>query len=99
MQKTIDTDPAMVEAIARGAAKATLYAQTNPDCARQIHWKNFPSTKPTGADEPRSPSGTWRCCRPARTMKSAQDMNGGKFIGAMTPPPSAACRTSCSRTA
>ncbi|MBP7566403.1 MAG: ABC transporter substrate-binding protein [Burkholderiaceae bacterium] len=86
MQKTIDADPAMVEAISRGAAKATLYAQTNPDCARQIHWKNFPSTKPTGADE--ATLVKWDLAllqTQLSTMASAHAMNGGKLIGAMDP--------------
>ena len=51
LQKTIDSDPAMVEAIARGAAKATIFAWTNPDCARRIHWSRYPNTKPSGVDE------------------------------------------------
>ena len=38
----------MVEAIVRGAAKATLFAMTNPEAVRQIQWKYFPDTKPTG---------------------------------------------------
>lgn len=86
MQKTIDADPAMVEAIARGAAKATLYAQTNPDCARQIHWKNYPSTKPTGADE--ATLAKWDLAllqTSLDSMKTAFEMNGGKHIGAMDP--------------
>lgn len=86
MQKTLDGNPAMVEAIARGAAKATLYAQTNPDCVRQIHWKNFPGTKPTGADE--STLAKWDLAllkTSLESMKSAQEMSGGKFIGAMDP--------------
>lgn len=86
MQKTIDTDPAMVEAIARGAAKATLYAQTNPDCTRQIHWKNFPSTKPTGADEATLVKWDLALLQTSLdSMTSAYDMNGGKLIGAMDP--------------
>ena len=51
MQTTIDKDPAMVIAIARGVAKATVFALANPDCARKLHWQHYPSTKPTGADE------------------------------------------------
>jgi NitT/TauT family transport system substrate-binding protein len=51
MQATIDKDPAMVIAMARGAAKATVFALANPDCARKLHWARYPSTKPTGADE------------------------------------------------
>lgn len=86
MQKTIDADPAMVEAISRGAAKATLYAQTNPECARQIHWKYFPSTKPTGADE--ATLAKWDLAllqTQLETMAAAQTMNGSKLIGAMSP--------------
>ena len=86
MQKTIDADPAMVEAIARGAAKATLFAQTNPDCARQIHWKNYPSTKPTGAEE--ATLAKWDMAllqTQLETMSGAGAMTDGKLIGAMSP--------------
>ena len=51
MQATIDKEPALVIAMARGAAKATVFALANPDCARKLHWARYPSTKPTGADE------------------------------------------------
>lgn len=51
MQSLLDKDPAMVTAIARGVAKATVYALANPDCARKLHWERYPSTKPSGADE------------------------------------------------
>lgn len=84
MQKTIDSDPAMVEAIVRGAAKATLYAQTNPECVRKLHWQNFPSTKPTGADEATLEKwDTALLAEQLRTMSDAYKMNGGKLIGAM----------------
>jgi NitT/TauT family transport system substrate-binding protein len=76
----------MVEAIARGAAKATLYAQTNPDCTRRIHWKNFPGTKPTGADE--NTLAKWDLAllkTSLDSMKSAQELSGGRLIGAMDP--------------
>ena len=86
LQKTIDSDPAMVEAIARGAAKATLYAQTHAECTRQIHWKHFPSSKPTGADE--ATLAKWDLALLQSSLQSIQaayDMSGGKFIGAMDP--------------
>jgi len=51
LQSTIDRDPKMIEAVVRGSAKASLFALTNPDCARQVQWKHYPSTKPTGAEE------------------------------------------------
>ncbi|MBN9412263.1 MAG: ABC transporter substrate-binding protein [Burkholderiales bacterium] len=86
LQKTIDADPAMVEAIARGAAKATLYAQTNPDCARRIHWKNYPSTKPTGADEATLVKWDNALLQASLdSIRAAYDMNGGKYLGAMDP--------------
>jgi NitT/TauT family transport system substrate-binding protein len=51
MQTTIDKDPDLVIGMARGAAKATVFALANPDCARKLHWARYPSTKPTGADD------------------------------------------------
>lgn len=86
LQKTIDADPAMVEAISRGAAKATLFVQTNPMCALKLHWKNYPSTKPTGADEATLVSWDMRLLdAQLQSMKGAFEMNGGKRIGAMDP--------------
>jgi len=86
MQKTIDANPAMVEAIARGVAKATLFAVTNPDCVRQIHWKNFPSTKPTGADEATLIKNDLALLNTQLdTMRAAYTLHGGKQIGAMSP--------------
>jgi NitT/TauT family transport system substrate-binding protein len=86
MQKTIDSDPAMVEAIARGAARATLFAQTNPECALKIHWKYFPGSKPTGADEATLAKWDLALLRTQLdTMAAAHTMNGGKLIGAMSP--------------
>jgi NitT/TauT family transport system substrate-binding protein len=51
LQSTIDKDLAMVEAIARGAIKATVFAMANPECVRRLQWATWPNTKPTGADE------------------------------------------------
>jgi NitT/TauT family transport system substrate-binding protein len=88
MQKTIDTDPAMVEAIARGAAKATLFAWTNPECTRRIHWKTFPTTKPSGADEATLAKWDLRLLdTQLETLRQAHQMHGGKLIGALTPAP------------
>jgi NitT/TauT family transport system substrate-binding protein len=84
MQKTIDSDPAMVEAISRGAAKATLYAMTNPDCTRRIHWKAFPSTRPTGAEEATLAAWDLKLLdTQLETMRQAHELHGGKAIGAM----------------
>lgn len=88
LQKTIDSDPAMVEAIARGAAKATLFAHTNPECVRKIHWKHFPSTKPTGSDEAKLAQWDVALLRSQLdTLKAAHEMNGGKLIGALQAAP------------
>jgi NitT/TauT family transport system substrate-binding protein len=86
MQATIDKDPAMVEAIARGAAKATLFAMTNPMCALRVHWKHFPSTKPTGADEATLVKWDLKLLETQlATMEAAHKLHGGKLIGAMDP--------------
>ncbi|NPC58553.1 ABC transporter substrate-binding protein [Caenimonas soli] len=51
LQKTIDRDPQMVQAIARGAVKASIFAMANPDCVRRLQWGRWPETKPRGAEE------------------------------------------------
>lgn len=85
-QKTIDADPAMVEAISRGSAMATLFAQTNPDCARRVQWKAFPSTKPTGADEATLVKWDMALLQAQlKSMREAHELHGGKLIGAMDP--------------
>jgi NitT/TauT family transport system substrate-binding protein len=85
LQKTIDADPAMVEAIARGAAKASVFVLANPDCARRLHWARFPNTKPGGADE--ATLVKWDLNnQKAQTdsMKDAFELNGGKLWGNAT---------------
>ena len=85
LQKTIDGDPTMVESIARGAAKASVFVFANPDCARKIHWARFPNTKPSGADEPTLIR--WDLNnQKAQTdsMKEAFELNGGKLWGNAT---------------
>src|SRR5215472_9735368 len=46
MQAIADKDPDMVVAIARGSAKAQLFAMTNPTCAVKLHWATH--AKPPG---------------------------------------------------
>lgn len=37
--------------LARGMAKAVIFAKTNPEAAVRIHWKVFPATKPRGVSD------------------------------------------------
>lgn len=86
LQKTIDSDPQMVIDIARGAAMASEFVFANPDCARQLHWKYWPTTKPTGADE--ATLVKWDMNNQQAqldSMKDATAMNGGKLWGRATP--------------
>jgi NitT/TauT family transport system substrate-binding protein len=86
MQATIDKDPAMVVAMARGAAKATVFALANPDCARKLHWARYPSTKPTGADE--ATLIKWDMNNQQAQLDSLADaykLNGGKLWGNVDP--------------
>ena len=48
MQGTADKNPDMIVAIARGSAKAELFAMTNPTCAVKLHWAHYPSDRPAG---------------------------------------------------
>ena len=86
MEQTVKSDPKLVLAIARGAAKATVFALANPDCARRVYWKNHPSNKPTGVDE--ATAIKWDSNRLASQMESLQaglDLNGGKLVGNVDP--------------
>ena len=76
----------MVIAIARGIAKATVYALANPDCARKLHWERYPSTKPTGADE--ATLIKWDLNAQQAQLDSLADgfkLGGGKLWGAADP--------------
>jgi NitT/TauT family transport system substrate-binding protein len=42
--------PALVK-LARGTAKATIFALENPEASVRIHWQRYPEQKPTGGDE------------------------------------------------
>jgi len=86
MQGTIDKDPALVIGIARGMAKATVFALANPDCARTMHWAHYPSTKPSGADE--ATLVKWDLNIQQAQLESMADafrLNGGKLWGNIDP--------------
>ena len=85
LQSTIERDPKMVEAVVRGAAKASVFARANPDCARQVQWKHYPSSKPTGADE--ATLTTWDLNylnASLAGMTPALELSGGKLFGKAT---------------
>lgn len=86
LQKTIDSDPTMVEAIARGAAKASVFVFANPDCQRRLHWARWPNTKPTGADE--ATLIRWDLNNlqgQLDSMRAAHALNGATLWGRATP--------------
>jgi NitT/TauT family transport system substrate-binding protein len=86
MQKTVQADPAMVEAIARGAAKAMEFVMASPDCQRRIHWAKWPTTRPTGADD--ATLARWdlnNLNAQLDSMRAAHALNGGKLWGRATP--------------
>jgi NitT/TauT family transport system substrate-binding protein len=86
LQKTIDADPQMVEAIVRGAAKAMVFALANPDCVRRVQWHFFPNTKPTGADEATLVKWDMNLLNTQLdTLRDAFQLNGGRYYGAVDP--------------
>jgi NitT/TauT family transport system substrate-binding protein len=86
LQSTIKKDPKMVEAIIRGAAKASLFAITNPDCVRKLQWARFPDTKPTGDTEAKLEyADLHRLNAQLLSLKEAYALGGGKLWGRVTP--------------
>jgi len=86
LQGTITRDPGMLEGVVRGAAKASLFASTNPDCARRVQWAAYPSTKPSGADEATLVKWDLHFLESSLTgMKLALDLSGGSEWGKTTP--------------
>lgn len=84
LQSTIAKDPAMVEAIVRGAAKASVFSVANPDCVRQLQWKHFPSSKPSGADQVTLVKRDLHYLNAQLdSMKKAMELGGGKLWGKM----------------
>ena len=86
LQKTIDRDPAMVEAIVRGATKATMFAFANPECVRKLQWSHFPDSKPSGnSDEATLIRWDLNNLGAQMTgMKQAFALSGGKLWGDYT---------------
>jgi NitT/TauT family transport system substrate-binding protein len=87
LQKTIDTDPDMVVGIVRGSAKATLFAMTNPECARKLHWARWPDTKASGSTDEATLI-KWdlhNLMAQEVSMKEAYEVSGGKLWGLYTP--------------
>jgi NitT/TauT family transport system substrate-binding protein len=86
MQKTADSDPDMVVGIARGIAKATVYALANPECAVKLHWQRYPETKPAGVDDAAALRRDINSINAQLTaLSDGFKLNGGKQWGAVDP--------------
>ncbi|MDJ0388766.1 ABC transporter substrate-binding protein [Roseomonas sp. E05] len=87
LQGTIDKDPTLVEKIARGAARATVFAMASPDCVRRIHWARWPETRASGApDEATAIAWDLNSLKAQlQSMRDAYASNGGKLWGYTTP--------------
>jgi len=82
LQSILDKDPNMAVALVRGAAKASLFSMTNPDCVRRLQWQKYPDTKPTGAAEDVLIKGDlYRLKGQQDGMQQALDIGGGKLWG------------------
>ncbi len=86
LKSTVDRDPKAIEAVVRGAAKGSLFALTNPDCARKVQWAYRPASKPSGADEATLIKNDVHYLDATLVaMKLALDLSGGKEWGKTTP--------------
>ncbi|MCG8273248.1 ABC transporter substrate-binding protein [Aquamicrobium sp. NLF2-7] len=86
-KSVVEKDPAMVEGIARGMAKAMVFAAANPDCARKLQWKHYPDTKPTGMDEDQAAANDLSLISVILSEQAAAaELNGnGQVAGASVP--------------
>ena len=86
LERTASTDSNMVVAIARGVAKATVYAIANPECAVRLQWKRYPDTKPKGVDEASAMRMDLNIIdAQLSTLADGFKLNGGKQWGAADP--------------
>jgi NitT/TauT family transport system substrate-binding protein len=85
LQSKIARDPDMLEGLVRGAAKASLFAATNPECVVQLQWANYPATKPAGVDDEIAAKWDRRTLDlTLATMKMAFELSGGAEWGKST---------------
>ncbi len=86
LQKTIDQDPAMIEALVRGAAKASVFSMANPDCVRREQWAHWPDTKPSGSTD-EAVLARWDMNNMSAQLNSMRDalaLSGSKLWGRYT---------------
>ena len=83
LQPTIEKNLPMIEAVARGAVEATVFAMANPDCVRKLQWKKWPDTKPTGGanDEQRAKWDLNSLQAQLESMKAARSTDPSKLWG------------------
>lgn len=85
-QKKMDEDRKMVEGIARGMAKAMVFAAANPDCVRQVQWKYYPDTKPTGvSEEEAAKSDLSLLAAVLEEQRLAEELNPNKMVAGASP--------------
>jgi NitT/TauT family transport system substrate-binding protein len=51
LQATADKNPEMMIGIARGVAKAQVFALASPECAVKLHWAHYAKQHPVGVDD------------------------------------------------
>lgn len=73
---TLSKKKAAIEAWARGVAKATEWMQANPEEAVKAHYRKFPDTKPSGADDAVIASGVAQVKARLENVKAA---DSGKY--------------------
>jgi NitT/TauT family transport system substrate-binding protein len=79
-------DPKTIEGLVRGAAKASLFAVTNPDCMRRVREGSYQRRMPAGLDEVVAASADARALAVTLdSMKLAFEQGGGRDWGKSTP--------------
>jgi NitT/TauT family transport system substrate-binding protein len=78
-EATLKDNPALVEAIVRGMAKASYFTVSNAECARKMFWKQFPQLRGPGADDAAKAKFDLKQIETGvKSMQEVRDLGGGK---------------------
>jgi NitT/TauT family transport system substrate-binding protein len=78
-EQMLKDNPAVVEAVVRGMAKASWFTVNNAECARKMFWKQFPQLRGPGADDATKAKFDLKQIETGvKSMQEVRELGGGK---------------------